>query len=219
MDKREKNQLLKSLKRLTKIFSDDQDSLESLDLLHSKLEKIEITENPVSDEDYPLPANLKNKKDTFAVFSDGGCRGNPGPGAWGVMVQASDEKVLFEASGFDEETTNNKMELMGAIQGLSLLRDHLKDEKVDLGKANVSLFTDSQYVVKGINEWIAGWKRRGWKKADKKEPENLELWKVLDSEVNLFPNINLQWVKGHAGHPQNERCDQLANQVLDNEGY
>jgi ribonuclease HI len=135
------------------------------------------------------------------IFTDGSCRGNPGPGGWGAILRSgSTEKELF---GGEAATTNNKMELTAVIRALEALRQPSK----------VSLYTDSQYVQKGISEWIHGWKRNGWKTADKKPVKNKELWVELD-ELRKKHDIEWHWVKGHAGHPENERADQLANKGI-----
>jgi len=132
------------------------------------------------------------------IYSDGACKGNPGPGGWGaVLVAGTHEKELF---GGETPTTNNRMELMAVIEALrSLKRPCL-----------VKVYTDSQYVQKGISEWITGWKARGWKTADKKPVKNADLWQLLD-EVRQPHKISWHWVRGHNGHPGNERADALAN--------
>ncbi|WP_454764336.1 ribonuclease HI [Cupriavidus campinensis] len=132
------------------------------------------------------------------IYSDGACKGNPGPGGWGaVLVAGAHEKELF---GGENPTTNNRMELMAVIEALrSLKRPCL-----------VKVYTDSQYVQKGISEWITGWKARGWKTADKKPVKNADLWQLLD-EVRQPHKISWHWVRGHNGHPGNERADALAN--------
>jgi ribonuclease HI len=134
------------------------------------------------------------------VFTDGACKGNPGPGGWGVLLTFGDvEKELF---GGELETTNNRMELMAVIMALEALKKPCK----------VHLYADSQYVLKGINEWLAGWKAKGWKTAAKKPVKNVDLWKRLDGLVTSAGHeIEWTWVKGHNGHPGNERADQLAN--------
>ena len=136
------------------------------------------------------------------IYSDGACRGNPGPGGWGTLLKFNGtEKELY---GADEDTTNNRMELMGAIMGLeSLTRP-----------CDVILTTDSTYVQKGITEWLAGWKRRGWRTAGNKPVKNADLWRLLD-KVAANHAVEWHWVKGHAGHPQNERADQLVNRAID----
>ena len=136
------------------------------------------------------------------VWTDGACRGNPGPGGWGVLMRyKGNEKTLH---GGERETTNNRMELMAAIQALESLTR----------QCAVKLTTDSQYVQKGITEWMPNWKRRGWKTAAKKPVKNADLWRRLDEAV-AGHNVEWHWVKGHSGHPENEMADALANQAID----
>ncbi len=139
------------------------------------------------------------------IFTDGACRGNPGPGGWGALIrlkgQPSTEKSLC---GGAENTTNNKMELQAAIEGLKALKE----------SCEVTLYTDSKYVLQGITEWLPGWKAKGWKTAAKKPVKNVEFWQALDEQVQRH-KINWQWVKGHSGHRENEIADQLANQGCD----
>ncbi len=136
------------------------------------------------------------------IYTDGACRGNPGPGGWGVwMVSGPHEKELF---GGELNTTNNRMELTAVITALRALKRPCR----------VVLHTDSQYVQKGISEWIVGWKARGWRTADKKPVKNADLWQALD-EATRRHDIQWRWVKGHAGHEGNERADRLANQGVD----
>lgn len=136
------------------------------------------------------------------IYTDGACRGNPGPGGWGVILRHnSHEKTLY---GAEPMTTNNRMELMAAIQALESLKRPCK----------VCLTTDSQYVQKGITEWLGNWKMRGWKTAAKKPVKNVDLWKRLDAAVAEH-DIRWEWVKGHSGHPENELADTLANQAID----
>lgn len=136
------------------------------------------------------------------IYTDGACRGNPGPGGWGVLLRHNGrEKTLY---GAEAQTTNNRMELMAAIQGLESLTRPCR----------VRLTTDSQYVQKGIKEWLAGWKRRGWKTAARKPVKNVDLWKRLDKATNGH-DIQWDWVRGHSGHPENEMADELANQAID----
>ena len=136
------------------------------------------------------------------IFTDGACRGNPGPGGWGVLLRFGDtEKTL---NGGAQETTNNRMELMAAIEGLKAL---------NRGCA-VALTTDSQYVKKGITEWIVNWKKRNWKTASKAPVKNADLWKLLDEQVALH-QVEWHWVKGHSGHRENEIADELANLAID----
>lgn len=132
------------------------------------------------------------------LFTDGACKGNPGPGGWGALLRYGDmEKELF---GGEAETTNNRMELMAAIEGLKALKR----------PCQVILTTDSQYVMKGINEWLAGWKKKGWRNAAKQPIKNQDLWQQLDAECQRH-QIEWRWVRGHTGHAENERADQLAN--------
>lgn len=139
---------------------------------------------------------------SVVIYTDGACRGNPGPGGWGALLKYSDkEKELF---GGEAETTNNRMELLGAINGLASLKEG----------CDVQLFTDSTYVLKGITEWLPNWKARGWKTAAKKPVKNVDLWKRLDAEIQRH-QIDWQWVKGHSGDPGNEAADQLANRGID----
>jgi ribonuclease HI len=135
------------------------------------------------------------------IYSDGACRGNPGPGGWGAILRFNGtEKELF---GGEAATTNNKMELTAVIRALEALTRPSK----------VHVYTDSQYVQKGIKEWIHGWKRNGWKTAAKEPVKNKELWIELD-ELRKKHEIEWHWVKGHAGHPENERADALANKGI-----
>lgn len=157
--------------------------------------------------DFPVAWEIQGKEMALALYSDGACRGNPGPGAWGCLAQNARGDILFEASGAEEETTNNKMELQGAIEALVRAGPYQE--------APVFLFSDSKYVVDGLEKWVPGWKKRGWKKSDKKNPENLDLWKKLDELREHFLCLRFLWVKGHGGHPQNEYCDLLANRALD----
>jgi ribonuclease HI len=136
------------------------------------------------------------------IFTDGACRGNPGPGGWGVVLRYKGvEKTLH---GGEALTTNNRMELTAAIAGLEALKR----------RSRVVLTTDSLYVMKGIQEWLADWKRRGWKTADRKPVKNVDLWQRLD-EAAARHEVKWQWVRGHAGHPENERADALANLGID----
>ena len=136
------------------------------------------------------------------IFTDGACRGNPGPGGWGVLMRHKGrEKTLY---GAEAQTTNNRMELMAAIQALeSLTRP-----------CTVRLTTDSKYVQQGIKEWLANWKRRGWKTAARKPVKNVDLWQRLD-KATAGHDIEWAWVKGHSGHPENEQADELANKAID----
>jgi ribonuclease HI len=136
------------------------------------------------------------------IFTDGACRGNPGPGGWGVLLRfGGQEKTLF---GGEQDTTNNRMELTAVIEALGALKR----------PCDVTLTSDSTYVLKGIQEWMPNWKKRGWKTASKKPVKNVDLWKKLDVLI-VEHKIDWQWVKGHSGHPENELADQLANQGID----
>ena len=136
------------------------------------------------------------------IFTDGACRGNPGPGGWGALLRfGQHEKELY---GGERETTNNRMELQAAIEGLKALSEPCR----------VDLTTDSVYVKNGITSWLAGWKKKGWKTASKKPVKNVDLWQALD-EQNQRHEVAWHWVKGHSGHPENERADALANRGID----
>lgn len=165
--------------------------------------------------DFPLTVELP--KNGYALFTDGACRGNPGPGAWGVLIQDHARQIVLEASGLDTQTTNNRMELLAVIEAAGQLLNHLGQNQWE--KAVLHLFSDSKYVLDGLKSWVPGWKARGWKKADNKAPENLELWQELDALLGQHKNLQYHWVKGHSGHPQNEYVDQLANQALDEAGF
>jgi len=144
----------------------------------------------------------KNNDNIVEIFTDGACRGNPGPGGWGALLRyKGKEKTLH---GGEAATTNNRMELMAAIQALeSLTRP-----------CNIHLTTDSQYVMKGITEWMVNWKKRGWKTASRQPVKNVDLWQRLDKA--LAPHeVEWFWIRGHTGHPENEMADQLANQGID----
>ena len=136
------------------------------------------------------------------IFTDGACRGNPGPGGWAALLRYSGAERAI--SGAEPETTNNRMELMAAIEGLAALKRH----------STVVLTTDSQYVRQGITQWIAGWKRRGWRRADRKPVLNRDLWQRLDA-LNEAHDVSWQWVKGHSGHAENDAVDRAANVAID----
>ena len=139
------------------------------------------------------------------VYTDGACRGNPGPGGWGVLLRAGgSEKELF---GGERSTTNNRMEMTAAIRAFEALKRPMR----------VRMHTDSQYVLKGISEWIHGWRRNGWKTSDRKPVKNADLWQRLD-ELAKSHQVEWIWVKGHSGHPENERADALANRGIDQLG-
>jgi ribonuclease HI len=140
--------------------------------------------------------------DTVVIYTDGACRGNPGPGGWGVIL--SYKGVVKELYGGEKETTNNRMELTAAIQGLEALRKQCR----------VELNTDSKYVLQGITEWLPNWKKRGWKTAGNKPVKNEDLWRRLDAAGRRH-TIEWKWVKGHSGHKENDRADELANLGID----
>jgi ribonuclease HI len=136
------------------------------------------------------------------IYTDGACKGNPGPGGWGAILQMGDEtKELF---GGEPQTTNNRMELTAVIRALEALKR----------PCQIEVYTDSQYVQKGISEWLPDWKRRAWRTADKKPVKNVDLWQELDRLAGVH-RIAWYWVKGHAGHPENERADELANRGVE----
>lgn len=139
---------------------------------------------------------------TIEIFTDGACKGNPGPGGWGALLRfQGKEKELW---GGAADTTNNRMELQAAIEGLQALSE----------PCQVVLTTDSQYVRKGITEWIIGWKKKGWRTAARKPVKNADLWQVLDEETRRH-QIEWHWVKGHSGHRENEIADDLANRGIE----
>ncbi len=135
------------------------------------------------------------------LFTDGACSGNPGPGGWGALLRYQGHER--ELSGGDPATTNNRMELLAVINGLEALKR----------SARVRICTDSQYVMKGITEWLPGWKRRGWKTADRQPVKNVDLWQRLEAALTAH-QVEWEWVRGHDGHPENERVDQLARRAI-----
>ncbi len=139
------------------------------------------------------------------MYTDGSCHGNPGPGGWGAILKWEGRER--ELSGGADATTNNQMELMAVIEGLKALRE----------SCDVEVFTDSKYVMDGMKSWIHGWKKRGWKTANKQPVKNIEYWQSLDREVARH-TVTWTWVKGHSGHPENERADLLANEQASRHG-
>jgi ribonuclease HI len=142
------------------------------------------------------------------LWTDGACKGNPGPGGWGAILLISDQAPL-ELSGYDPATTNNRMELTAVIEGLKALPDRA---------GTVTVHTDSQLVVKGMTEWIAGWQRKQWRKSDGDPVLNAELWRALLAESQRLGQVRWQWVRGHSGVPLNERADQLAVAAIERRG-
>lgn len=142
-------------------------------------------------------------KNVVEIYTDGACRGNPGPGGWGALLRYNGtEKTIY---GAEILTTNNQMELTAAIQGLNAITK----------PCEIVLVTDSQYVMKGITEWIDGWRKRNWKGANGKPIKNIELWQQLDAATKRHTHVTWEWVRGHDGHVENERADQLANLAID----
>ncbi len=150
--------------------------------------------------------NDNSADDIVDIFTDGACSGNPGPGGWGAILRASVARggVEKEIFGGEPATTNNRMELMAVIEALKTLKRPVQ----------ARVHTDSQYVQKGISEWIHGWKRRGWRTADKQPVKNADLWRALDEEAARH-RVEWLWVRGHAGHVENERADALARRGID----
>lgn len=145
--------------------------------------------------------NTTNNSKKIEIYTDGACSGNPGPGGWGAILIYGDHRK--EIKGGEDNTTNNRMELMAAIQALNLLKQ----------QSHVDLYTDSNYVRQGITDWIINWKRNGWRNAQKKPVKNADLWQELDT-ARTQHDVTWHWVKGHAGHPENERADELARQGM-----
>lgn len=187
----------------------------SFQSIRETLNSLPDDEKKSSNDTLPPPAEIAGEPNTIAIYSDGGCRGNPGPGAFAFVVQNHDGSIVTEGVEFESHTTNNKMELSGPIRGLHDLKDVLPANGKEPLLTKIKVITDSKYVVDGMKSWVEGWKSRGWKKADGKAPENLELWQELDSLRSSFLQIDWMWVKGHGGHPQNEYCDRKANEAMD----
>ena len=138
-------------------------------------------------------------KPLVQLYTDGACSGNPGPGGWGLILRHPASGKVIERSGGERDTTNNRMELSAVIEGLSLLTR----------PSRVELYSDSKYVLDGLRSWMANWKKRGWKTASKQPVKNAELWRRLD-DLSQAHEIEFHWIRGHAGHPENERADALA---------
>lgn len=137
------------------------------------------------------------------IFTDGACKGNPGPGGWGALLRY--KGIEKELCGHDGHTTNNRMELQAAISALKALQR----------PCMVEIYTDSQYLRQGMNGWLVQWKKNGWRNAQKKEVKNMDLWQELDHLAQIH-KITWHWIKGHSGHPENERADRLANLAIEN---
>lgn len=142
------------------------------------------------------------KHEIVEIFTDGACRGNPGPGAWAALLRY--KGMEKELSGYEPMTTNNRMEMMAAIRAFEALKRPM----------TIQVYTDSQYLKKGMEEWLSGWKQKGWINSKKDPVANADLWKMLDQLASAH-TITWHWVRGHSGHPENERVDQLANEAID----
>jgi ribonuclease HI len=214
-----KNKHLKSLSTIEKWLSrevgSDTELGNAFSLIKQRLNSVPEEVQSSQTEELPRPSEINSEPATIALYSDGGCRGNPGPGAYAFVVQLHNGEILAEGVEYESHTTNNKMELSGPLKGLHQLLDVLPSKGKDPLLTKIKVMTDSKYVVDGMKSWVKGWKSRGWKKADNKAPENLDLWQELDLVKDRFMEVEWAWVKGHAGHPQNEYCDRKANEVMD----
>jgi ribonuclease HI len=139
---------------------------------------------------------------SIELFTDGACSGNPGPGGWGAILRSGPHES--ELSGGEKHTTNNRMEMTAVIEGLRAIKQ----------PSQVSIYTDSKYVMDGAKTWIIGWKKRGWKTADKKPVKNEDLWRALDEQQSRHLSVKWTWIAGHSGHAENERADQLARDAI-----
>jgi ribonuclease HI len=218
-----RSEAIKFLNKLKQEFNGNNDAQDAIDKLLALSESLSEnsgnSKKSLDENNLEIPVELKNVDEGFALFSDGACRGNPGPGAYALIVQNKLGEIILKSSGVEMPTTNNKMELQGVIAGLLGLYDKFLEDGHSQGHVPLFVYSDSKYVVDGITSWVPGWKNRGWKKADNKDPENLIQWQELDRLKNCFENIKFIWVKGHAGHPQNEFCDRMCNQALDEAGF
>jgi len=140
-------------------------------------------------------------KNNIVIYTDGACKGNPGEGGWGAVIE--NEKSVNKLYGYEKNTTNNRMEIVAAIKALKTFSE----------KSDIIIYTDSKYLMNGINVWINNWKKNNWKTSNKKDVKNVDLWKIID-ELNLKHNIEWNWVKGHSGNPGNEMADDLANLAI-----
>ena len=144
-------------------------------------------------------------KNSISIYTDGACKGNPGEGGWGAFIEYSDEKVKLY--GYEKDTTNNRMEIIAAIEALRFIKV----------QSDIIIYTDSKYLMNGINTWIHGWKKNNWKTSSNKDVKNIDLWKIID-ELNSNHSIEWVWVKGHSGNPGNEIADELANFAITSKG-
>ena len=144
-------------------------------------------------------------KNNITIYTDGACKGNPGEGGWGAFIEYSNEKVKLY--GYEKDTTNNRMEIIAAIEALRSIN----------AQSNIIIYTDSKYLMNGINTWIHGWKKNNWKTSSNKNVKNVDLWKIID-ELNSNHSIEWIWVKGHSGNPGNEMADELANFAIISKG-
>ena len=144
-------------------------------------------------------------KSSITIYTDGACKGNPGEGGWGAFIEYNNEKVKLY--GYEEHTTNNRMEIIAAIEALRSIKV----------KSDIIIYTDSKYLMNGINTWIHGWKKNNWKTSSNKDVKNVDLWKIID-ELNSNHSIEWIWVKGHSGNPGNEMADELANFAITSKG-
>ena len=225
LSKKQKEHFHQTLQKLSSCLNTDPTALELIVSLQERISRMPLskkiqTSPQGKEKEFPLPPQMVEDY-SFALFSDGACRGNPGPGAWGSLGQNSQGQLIFESNGVDASTTNNRMEMTGAHEALKALERHLTTTSPPLTphKVHVFLYSDSKYLVNGMNLWIQGWKSRGWKKSDKKPVENQALWQKLDELAGRFEKVLFYWVRGHDGHPQNEYCDSLANRALDESGF
>ena len=140
-------------------------------------------------------------KNNIVIYTDGACKGNPGEGGWGAVIE--NKKSVNKLYGYEKNTTNNRMEIVAAIKALKTFSE----------KSDIIIYTDSKYLMNGINDWINNWKKNNWKTSNKKDVKNVDLWKIID-ELNLKHNIEWNWVKGHSGNPGNEMADDLANLAI-----
>jgi ribonuclease HI len=148
-----------------------------------------------------------NPSDELKIYTDGGCSGNPGPGGWAYVIISREEEIIAKDMGSQKETTNNRMELTAVIEALRALK------KTEPPACWIAVYTDSQYVQKGISEWIQNWKRNSWRTSDKKPVKNQDLWIELDSAAAEF-HITWEWVKGHDGNKFNELCDRMTQEAI-----